>query len=150
MINGREMGASGIGGKDSVFEHIALHLKMMYDEKDKVTNPIGFADQLESSYLKDSGHFSQLMGDRISRVGCAFAVGGNCTADVGGGEAFQYCYYLACHYDFASMTKWRLYKRGTTPASDCGEWNVGKHEDPRYPNLCKETIELFNYYDPKG
>uniref|UniRef100_A0A1B0B3S2 SCP domain-containing protein n=1 Tax=Glossina palpalis gambiensis TaxID=67801 RepID=A0A1B0B3S2_9MUSC len=151
-LAGQNLGGTAVQGREKVFQTMLEHFRQMFNEKDDVGDPEKLPDQLLSEHLGKSGHFTQLVGDRNSRVGCVFALGLNCTASLApGAEVYKFCYYTACHYDFSNLTKWRLYKTHlTTPGADCGEWHVGMNKDPRYPNLCEPTIELFDYTDSKG
>uniref|UniRef100_A0A1A9VBH6 SCP domain-containing protein n=1 Tax=Glossina austeni TaxID=7395 RepID=A0A1A9VBH6_GLOAU len=151
-LAGQNLGSTAVQGRQRVFETMLDHFRKMYNEKNEVDAPAKLPEKLLGEHLAKSGHFTQLVGDRNSRVGCSFAVGLNCTeAGTRSGELFKYCYYTACHYDFSNLSQWRLYKtHPTTPGVDCGEWNVGMNKDPRYPNLCEPTVELFNYKDSKG
>uniref|UniRef100_A0A1A9ZVE3 SCP domain-containing protein n=1 Tax=Glossina pallidipes TaxID=7398 RepID=A0A1A9ZVE3_GLOPL len=127
-LAGQNLGATATFGREKVFQTMLEHFRTMYLEKNMVISPEKLPEKLLSEHLAKSGHFTQLTGDRNSRVGCVFAIGLNCTA-----------------------AQWRLYKtHSTTPGADCGEWNVGMNKDPRYPNLCEPTVELFNYKDSKG
>ncbi|KAL9916008.1 venom allergen-1-like [Glossina fuscipes fuscipes] len=173
ILAGQNLGSTATDNKMTVLEAVVDQLKLMYNEKDLVTDTSKFADKLRSEEyvslcvkifyvhvyiyvltysVQRSGHFTQLMGDRNSRVGCAFALGLNCTHHKGDAKVYSYCYYLACHYDFSNVSRWRLYKtHPNTPGAHCSEWNVGMNTDPRYSHLCEATPkELFDYSDKNG
>uniref|UniRef100_A0A1B0C5P9 SCP domain-containing protein n=1 Tax=Glossina palpalis gambiensis TaxID=67801 RepID=A0A1B0C5P9_9MUSC len=152
ILAGQNLGSTATDNKMTVLEAVVDQLKLMYNEKDLVTDTSKFADKLRSEDVQRSGHFTQLMGDRNSRVGCAFALGLNCTHHKGDAKVYSYCYYLACHYDFSNVSRWRLYKtHPNTPGAHCSEWNVGMNTDPRYSHLCEATPnELFDYSDKNG
>lgn len=55
-----------------------------------------------------------------------------------------YCYYLVCNYDYIPSMNLVIYRsHPTTPATDCGLYEVGRDKD--YPNLCANNGK---FYDP--
>uniref|UniRef100_A0A1A9X481 SCP domain-containing protein n=1 Tax=Glossina brevipalpis TaxID=37001 RepID=A0A1A9X481_9MUSC len=153
LLAGQNLGTSSGEYKLTVIEAITGHLKAMYNEKDLISDTANFPDNLTSANVQKAGHFTQMVGDRNSRIGCAYTIGLNCSRLANNqGPWFPRCYYLACHYDFSNVSRWRLYKKhATTAGAFCSDWHVGKSKDPRYPNLCEATPnELFSYTDKNG
>ncbi|XP_016974750.1 antigen 5 like allergen Cul n 1-like [Drosophila rhopaloa] len=109
----------------------------MFDEYKDVEDP----DRLRVGYdpSKDYfvGHFTTIISDRVSRVGCGIAVGSNCHVnnDVG------LCHFLTCHFDFTNLENSYVYKAGK-PASSCFDWKTVS--STKYAFLCSNNGGIFS------
>ncbi|XP_055911139.1 antigen 5 like allergen Cul n 1-like [Eupeodes corollae] len=87
------------------------------------------------------GHFTQMVSDRVKRVGCA-AIRYTSTE-----TNFEYKFLMTCNYDFSNLNQGRVYASGT-PASNCPRRKSGRYEglcdwDEDYLDSSEESNEIF-------
>ncbi|XP_016974749.1 scoloptoxin SSD976-like [Drosophila rhopaloa] len=112
----------------------AIHL--MFDEYKNVTAPRKLLKRFDPVRDYYVGHFTTIISDRVSRVGCGIAVASNCRQE----SFIKFCHFVTCHFDFNNVESSYVYKAGD-PCSSCDDW--GTHGSDRYPNLCMNTGVLF-------
>lgn len=108
--------------------------KTMFDEYLNVTDPFGLLHAFDAVRDYYVGHFTTIISDRASRVGCGVAVGSNCLA------TNQFCYFVTCYFDFNNIQSSYVYKSGD-PGSSCDDWGV--HGSDKYPFLCKNNGQIY-------
>uniref|UniRef100_A0A1A9UYN7 SCP domain-containing protein n=1 Tax=Glossina austeni TaxID=7395 RepID=A0A1A9UYN7_GLOAU len=96
---------------------------------------------LRSNYGCVGARFLSLIQERMSRMGCAYALGYNCSHSPG--NNYRFCNYVVCNYDFENKPFEVVYQPGNEPASDCAHW--GAEPSKKWPNLCTNTGERFKY-----
>ncbi|XP_019891672.2 venom allergen 5-like [Musca domestica] len=142
---GQNLGWKGTVCSIPIIEMLNESLHEMYMEKNMVPDPVAMAAEYNTA-IKNAkvGHFTAMVNDRTSRLGCAISIGANCKAP-SADKTYPWCYYLACNYDGTNILNSFIYK--TDPqqsASQCSDWGVGK--SLVYEHLCGNTGEIF---DPK-
>ncbi|XP_017125225.1 antigen 5 like allergen Cul n 1-like [Drosophila elegans] len=127
-----------IDRKLDVFDMMTAFFNEMFDEYKEVQDP----ETLLHGYdpVKDSpvGHFTIIINDRVSRVGCGIAVGSNCHAM----NKVGFCHFLTCHFDGTNVDNQYVYRAGK-PASSCADWKVTSSS--WYAFLCSNNGEIFPY-----
>ncbi|XP_017005562.3 antigen 5 like allergen Cul n 1-like isoform X1 [Drosophila takahashii] len=122
--------------KFNVLEIMEKAFNPMFEEYKYVVDPEGLLDGFDPDRDYYVGHFSLLVSDRVSRVGCGIAVGSNCRV----GDKVGFCHFLTCHFDYTNVEGSYVYKAGE-PASKCSDWNADASK--KYSNLCANSGELF-------
>uniref|UniRef100_A0A1I8NR79 SCP domain-containing protein n=1 Tax=Stomoxys calcitrans TaxID=35570 RepID=A0A1I8NR79_STOCA len=139
---GQNLGWKGTPYNVPILEMLNSSLFDMYMEKDLVPDPIAMAANYNAEIKKARvGHFTAMVNDRTSRLGCAISIGLNCKGPPND-KIYPWCYYLACNYDGTNLLYSYIYK--TDPkqsASQCSDWRVGKSS--KYENLCANSGEIF-------
>ncbi|XP_017070270.1 venom allergen 3-like [Drosophila eugracilis] len=107
----------------------------MFDEYLNVVDPEGLLLGYDPHRDYDCADFTNIISDRVSRVGCGLAVGSNCRS----GSSTNFCHFLTCHFDFTNMEGSYVYKAGK-PAT-CVDWNTKGSK--KFPNLCDNNGNLF-------
>ncbi|XP_017838258.1 antigen 5 like allergen Cul n 1 isoform X2 [Drosophila busckii] len=121
----------------SIEELINLTLQKMFDEFEMVDEPEELAKSYHADRDQDVGHFTVMINDRVSRVGCGIAVGNNC---IGLNNTMGHCHFLTCHYDFTNVHQSYVYQTGDI-GSRCGDWNA--KVSSRYTSLCTNTGKIY-------
>ncbi|XP_043641907.1 antigen 5 like allergen Cul n 1 [Drosophila teissieri] len=122
--------------KLSLSELLGLVFGQVFDEHKTIKDPQNFSSVFNSDIDYKAGHFSLLVNDRMSRVGCGISVGSNCEKD---GQV-GFCYFLTCHFDYTNINKYVVYKTGKS-ATGCSDWK--STASIKYANLCANTGEIF-------
>ncbi|XP_030558043.1 venom allergen 5-like [Drosophila novamexicana] len=120
----------------SVKELLDLALFPMFEEYRTVRDPVDLLKDFDSNSHHLVGHFTLMVNDRVSRLGCAFAIATNCDKN----NTDDFCHFMTCHYDFINMEGSYTYKIGNA-ASNCGTW--GTWPSSKYRNLCTNNGEIF-------
>ncbi|EDW08996.1 venom allergen 3 [Drosophila mojavensis] len=114
-----------------------LTLREMFHEYKTCPSPKSFVTKLNIALYHESfGHLALMVNDRVSRVGCGFAVAKRCNNM----QKTGYCYLMTCHYNYNIIGGSRVYKKGT-PASDCKRWETSPSVN--YLNLCANSGKIF-------
>ncbi|XP_061399396.1 antigen 5 like allergen Cul n 1-like [Musca vetustissima] len=143
LFAGQNLGWKGTVCSIPIIEMLNESLHEMYMEKDVVPDPVAMAD-LYNAQVKNAhvGHFTAMMNDRTSRLGCAISIGLNCKAP-NVDKVYPWCYYLACNYDGTNLLGSYIYKTDAEQsASQCSDWGVGKSSV--YEHLCGNSGEIFD------
>ncbi|XP_015012842.2 venom allergen 3 [Drosophila erecta] len=122
--------------KLSLTQLLGIVFGQIFDEYKTVLDPQTFVNGFDSKRDYSVGHFSLIVNDRVSRVGCGLAVGSNCEKD---GQV-GFCHFLTCHLDYTNVKGAYVYKSGK-PASGCNDWK--SIASIKYSNLCANTGEIF-------
>ncbi|KAI9583576.1 hypothetical protein GQX74_005324 [Glossina fuscipes] len=135
----------GFKGKQdiaSVFDVMLEILMPAYETKSSVPDPTAMAANCTSQLFGSRAQkFIRLIQERLSRMGCAYGFGYNCTHSPG--RYYRYCNYFVCNYDFDNKPFEIIYQPGTEAASDCAHW--GAQPSKQWPHLCTNTGEIFKY-----
>ncbi|KPU76871.1 uncharacterized protein Dana_GF13477, isoform E [Drosophila ananassae] len=115
-----------------LWEIINLTLKPMFEEHMLVEDPEEYVKNYDPIKHYGVGHFTTIISDRVSRVGCGIAVGSNCYH----GPKVGTCHFLTCMFDFTNIANSFVYKPGK-PASECDVWHTRRSNS--YGHLCKHT-----------
>nr|XP_016930169.1 venom allergen 3-like isoform X1 [Drosophila suzukii] len=107
----------------------------VFEEHLLVPDPEGLLQGFDPIRDFHCAHFTNIISDRVSRVGCGLAVASNCRH----GASHNYCHFLTCHLDFSNLNGSYVYKAGE-PGS-CGDWHTTSSK--KYTNLCKNNGDLF-------
>ncbi|XP_075151229.1 antigen 5 like allergen Cul n 1-like [Haematobia irritans] len=140
---GQNLGWKGTAYNVPIIEMLNNSLLEMYMEKDLVPNPDEMASNYNSEVKKAHvGHFTAMINDRTSRLGCAISVGLNCKAQPPNDKIYPWCYYLACNYDGTNLLDTYIYEiSAKESASQCSDWGVRKSSN--YKHLCGNSGEIF-------
>ncbi|XP_039479990.1 venom allergen 5 isoform X1 [Drosophila santomea] len=122
--------------KFSLTELLGIVFGQVFEEHKTVKDPQNFPRALDSERHYRAGHFSLIVNDRMSRVGCGISVGSNCERD---GEV-GFCHFLTCHFDRTNVNGTFVYKTGKA-ATGCNDWK--STANIKYANLCENTGEIF-------
>ncbi|XP_017070269.1 antigen 5 like allergen Cul n 1-like [Drosophila eugracilis] len=106
----------------------------MFEEYLNVPDPEGLLKRYNSTRDRYITHFTTIISDRASRVGCGIVVATNCV------DYYKFCYFFTCFFDFDNVEGMYVYKAGE-PATSCDDWNVVSSD--RYANLCKNNGAHF-------
>ncbi|XP_060656504.1 antigen 5 like allergen Cul n 1-like [Drosophila nasuta] len=123
-------------GRRQLTDILDLTLQAMFDEYLDAEEPDELINSFDATKHYDVGHFTVIVSDRVSRVGCAVVAATNCEKETKKG----YCHFLTCHYDFTNMANSYVYKTGES-ASRCNIWKTLPSEE--YSNLCSNNGEIF-------
>uniref|UniRef100_A0A1B0G2L8 SCP domain-containing protein n=1 Tax=Glossina morsitans morsitans TaxID=37546 RepID=A0A1B0G2L8_GLOMM len=137
-------GGEETGGKQdilSVFQIMDEVLQPIYDGKSAIADVTNMTHCSIDNYRCKGAKYLSLIQERMSRMGCAYAFGYNCSHSPG--NNYRFCNYFACNYDFENKPYEIVYQTGNQPASDCGHW--GAEPSKKWPNLCTNTGERFKY-----
>ncbi|XP_032590719.1 antigen 5 like allergen Cul n 1 [Drosophila grimshawi] len=121
----------------TIKELLDLTLVPMFEEYRVAEDPDNLVNEFDSSKHHVVAHFTLLVNDRVSRVGCAFVVASGCEQEAREG----YCFFLTCHYDFVNMEKSFVYKTGD-PASQCCIWRAPS-KSKKFRHLCGNSGAIF-------
>ncbi|XP_002138493.2 venom allergen 3-like [Drosophila pseudoobscura] len=120
----------------SMSDVLRLAFDRMFDEHLDVKDPESLISNFDGSRDITAGHFSTIVSDRVSRVGCGVAVATECSDDLPQGH----CHFLTCHFDFTNIQGSYVYKEGP-PATDCQIWEADPSKD--YQHLCGNEGGIF-------
>ncbi|XP_017005564.2 venom allergen 3-like [Drosophila takahashii] len=117
--------------------HDLLHkmFNKMFDEYQIVHDPEGLLQGFHPVRDYHCAHFTNIISDRVSRVGCGVAVGKNCRH----GSHTNFCTFLTCHFDFTNLNGSYVYKAGEP--GNCEDWNTSNSN--KLTSLCQNNGELF-------
>ncbi|KAH8261105.1 hypothetical protein KR044_003562, partial [Drosophila immigrans] len=113
-----------------------LTLQAMFDEYLEAEDPDDLINAFDINKHYNVGHFTVMVSDRVSRVGCGLVAATDCEKEKSEG----YCHFLTCHYDYTNMANSFIYKTGDA-ASRCNTWKTIPSE--KYSNLCTNDGEIF-------
>jgi hypothetical protein len=82
-------------------------------------------------FLSDIGHFTALVTDRTTEVGCSLAS----EISVIDGTDVQ-TYFIACNYASTNIPNWPVYKSGPAASACVGGADID------FPGLCKDTESI--------
>ncbi|XP_032570732.1 venom allergen 3 isoform X2 [Drosophila sechellia] len=125
-----------VGHRLSLSELLSMVFGQIFDEYKTVQDPHSFASRFDSKRDYSVGHFSIIVNDRVSRVGCGFVVGSNCEKD----GKVGFCHFLTCHFDYTNVNGSYVYKTGKA-TTGCNDWKT--IASIKYSNLCANTGEIF-------
>ncbi|XP_043641900.1 venom allergen 3-like isoform X3 [Drosophila teissieri] len=126
--------------KHTVREALHKLFKLMFDEHLNIMDPDALLEAFHPIREYICAHFTILISDRVSRVGCGVAVGTNCRQ----GSTSNFCHFLTCHFDFDNVNGSYVYKAGK-PVSSCGDWGTGRSKE--FAHLCSNDGSLIR---PRG
>ncbi|XP_050092134.1 scoloptoxin SSD552-like [Anopheles aquasalis] len=89
----------------------------------KATRP-AYIEAFPRSQTKKIGHFTQIVSDRTTRIGCAMQTWE---------EGLWRTVYFVCNYSFTNIVGQQVYTAGPTGA------HCSAGLDPTYPGLCRHT-----------
>nr|NP_001261162.1 uncharacterized protein Dmel_CG43776, isoform A [Drosophila melanogaster]NP_001286824.1 uncharacterized protein Dmel_CG43776, isoform B [Drosophila melanogaster]AGB93692.1 uncharacterized protein Dmel_CG43775, isoform A [Drosophila melanogaster]AHN56619.1 uncharacterized protein Dmel_CG43775, isoform B [Drosophila melanogaster] len=122
--------------KHTVHEALKKMFKIMFDEHLHIQDPRGLLQGFHPIRDYVSSHFTIIVSDRVSRVGCGVAVGTNCRQ----GSSSNFCHFLTCYFDYDNVNGSYVYKAGK-PASSCSDWGTTKSKE--FANLCYNNGNLI-------
>ncbi|KAH8370665.1 hypothetical protein KR093_004605 [Drosophila rubida] len=120
-----------------VSDVLDLTLQSMFDEYLEAENPDELIKGFDANKHYNVGHFSVIVSDRVSRVGCALVAATDCEKEKKKG----YCHFVTCHFDFTNLANSYVYKTGDS-ASRCNTWKTLPSDE--YSNLCTNNGEIFS------
>ncbi|XP_034478983.1 antigen 5 like allergen Cul n 1-like [Drosophila innubila] len=123
-------------GRRRIADILDLTLQAMFEEYLEAEDPDEVINSFDAQKHYDLGHFTVIVSDRVSRVGCALAAATDCEKETTDG----YCHFLTCHYDFTNMASSYVYRTGES-ASKCNTWKTSPSKE--HTNLCTNSGEIF-------
>ncbi|KAI8039635.1 venom allergen 3-like [Drosophila gunungcola] len=124
--------------KLGLFDMLTSFFTKMFDEYKEVEDPEALLHAYDPAKDYHVGHFTTIISDRVSRVGCGIAVGSNCQVN----NKVGFCHFLTCHFDGTNMEYQYVYRAGK-PASSCHDWKATSSS--RYAFLCTNNGGIFPY-----
>ncbi|KAI8040008.1 venom allergen 5-like [Drosophila gunungcola] len=122
--------------KLNIEELCARAFNAMFEEHRNVTDPEALLKGFDSVRDYHVGHFTTIISDRVSRVGCGIVVASNCPQV----SSSKFCHFLTCHFDFNNVEGSYVYKAGE-PCSACDDWS--SYASDRYAYLCKNNGIIY-------